>query len=361
MVLSTSVGQVLPVLMSALKSDLHLSVAQAGLLASADLGAATITSVICARPAVRFSLATVARLGTVIIVAANLACLLARDFDGLFALRLVAGIGAGILTVACVVVLSQTPSPARSFALAALAQTAFGAAMSAAIPFLSARYGWDSSFVVIALLAVPGLLIARCYVRLEVPLTPSKQGSVKLIGRMVLLAITITFCGLGATWANLGELGARARLTLTAVGVAVALASFAGPITSLLVSALGSRVSSLIGLAVACGTVLGGVTLLSFANDVAILTLGAIVFMMGWTAYVPYAFGVTSSLDLTGTLSVLASATACAGFSLGPIMAVPVISRWGLGAVPGLTFGLILAGFCLVGPLVRKKAHLQLG
>src|ERR1700731_4173802 len=47
MVVSTSVGQVLPVLMTTLNSELYLSVTQAGLLAAADLGAATAASAVC--------------------------------------------------------------------------------------------------------------------------------------------------------------------------------------------------------------------------------------------------------------------------------------------------------------------------
>ena len=144
MVVATSVGQVLPVLMTTLTSDLHLTVTQAGFLAAADIGATTIASAACARPAGRFALSTVAQAGTLIVLGANLACLLVTGFAGLLALRLVAGMGAGIVTVACVIALSQNKSPARAFALAAFAQSAFGAALNVAIPSLNAHYGWSA-------------------------------------------------------------------------------------------------------------------------------------------------------------------------------------------------------------------------
>src|ERR1700722_1532503 len=191
MVVSTSVGQVLPVLMTTLTSELHLTVTQAGFLAAADLGAATIASAACARPAGRFALSTVAQVGTVIVLGANLACLLVTGFGGLLALRLLAGIGAGLVTVACVIALSQNKSPARAFALAGIAQTAFGAALNVAIPSLNAHYGWSACFVVIAAVAAPGLRIARYYVRSQTPHAVASRATLSVAGWMALVAVSI--------------------------------------------------------------------------------------------------------------------------------------------------------------------------
>jgi predicted MFS family arabinose efflux permease len=356
MVVATSVGQVLPVLMTTLSSELHLSVTQAGLLAAADLGAATVASVVCARPSAKFALSTVALVGTVIVLVANLACLLATGFGGLLALRLIAGVGAGVLTVACVTALSQNASPARAFAMAAFAQTAFGAALNVAIPSLNERYGWSACFVVIAAVAAPGLRIARYYVRSQTPHAVASRATLSVAGCMALVAVSVAFCAIGATWANLGGLGERSLLTVATIGIAVSAASIAGPVATALTALVGNRIPSLLGLSFGSVAMLAGVTMLELAGATPLFYAGAIAFMFGWAVYVPYAMGLTSAIDPTGALSVIATACANGGFSLGPLIAVPAIAAWGVGAVPYLTFALLLCALGLIGPLTRKSA-----
>ena len=356
MVVATSVGQVLPVLMTTLTSELHLTVTQAGFLAAADVGATTIAGAAFARPASRFALSTVARVGTVIVLAANLACLLATGFGTLFSLRLLAGVGAGIVTVACVIALSQNKSPARAFALAAFVQMAFGAALNVAIPSLSAHFGWSACFVVIAAFAAPGLWIARYYVRSQAPQVAASRAKFTIAGWIAFAALCTAFCAIGATWANLGGLGERSHLTVAMIGIAVSGASIAGPVATALTALVGSRVSSLLGLGFGSVTMLGGVILLGFAGSSPLFYAGAIVFMFGWAVYVPYAMGLTSVIDPTGALSVIATAGANGGFSLGPLIAVPAIAEWGVGAVPYLAFALIACALGMIVPLRHTKA-----
>ncbi len=356
MVVATSVGQVLPVLMTTLTSELHLTVTQAGLLAAADLGATTIASAVCARPAGRFALSTVAQVGTVIVLGANVACLLVTGFGGLLALRLLAGIGAGLVTVACVIALSQNKSPARAFALAGIAQTAFGAALNVAIPSLNAHYGWSACFVVIAAFAAPGLWIARYYVRSQASQAVASRATFTIAGWMAFAALSIAFCAIGATWANLGGLGERSHLTLATIGIAVSGASIAGPVATALTALVGNRISSLLGLGFGAITMLAGVTLLGLAGSNSLFYAGSIAFMFGWAVYVPYALGLTSVIDPTGALAVIATAGANGGFSLGPLIAVPAIAVWGVGAVPYLAFALLVCALGLHVSLTRKKA-----
>jgi MFS family permease len=356
MVVATSVGQVLPVLMTALTSQLHLTIGQSGMLAAADMGASTLASVVCARTSARVPLAIVAFSGTVITVLANLTCLFAHGFGELLALRLIAGLGEGLLTIACVVVLSNAPSPRRAFALGAFAQTAFGMALNIAIPQLTARFGWSSCFVVLAVFAAPGLRTARYLTRPERSQVVSTATSLTVAAWLAIIAMTIAFCGIGATWANLGGLGQRALLSAATIGVAVSGASIAAPVASILTAVIGNRISSLISLAFASAAMLIGVGLLSGAGDAMLFCAGTIAFMFGWVVYVPNACGVTAALDSTGAATVIATAGANGGFALGPILAVPAISLWGLGAVPYLTFGLLAVAFCLFGPVARQRA-----
>ena len=354
MVVATSVGQVLPVLMTTLTAELHLTVTQAGFLAAADVGATTLAGAALARPAGRFALSTVARVGTVIVLGANLACLRVTGFGALFSLRLLAGVGAGIVTVACVIALSQNKSPARAFALAAFVQMAFGAALNVAIPSLSAHYGWSACFVVIAAFAAPGLWIARYYVRSQVPQAIASRATFTIAGWMAVAALSIAFCAIGATWANLGGLGERSHLTVAMIGIAVSGASVAGPVATALTALVGSRVSSFLGLGFGSVTLLGGVILLGFAGSSPLFYAGAVVFMLGWAVYVPYSLGLTSVIDPTGALAVIATAGANGGFSLGPLIAVPAIAVWGVGAVPYLAFALLVCALGLIVPLTGQ-------
>jgi predicted MFS family arabinose efflux permease len=282
--------------------------------------------------------------------------LLATGFGGLLALRLIAGVGAGVLTVACVTTLSQTASPARAFAMAAFAQTAFGAALNVAIPSLNVHYGWGACFVVIAAVAAPGLRIARYYVRSRTSHAVASRATLSVAGWMALVAVSMAFCAIGATWANLGGLGERSLLTVATIGIAVSAASIAGPVATVLTALVGNRMPGLLGLGFGSVAMLAGVSMLEIAGTSPLFYAGAIAFMFGWAVYVPYAMGLTSVIDPTGALTVIATACANGGFSLGPLIAVPAIAAWGVGAVPYLAFVLLLCALGLIGPLTRKSA-----
>jgi predicted MFS family arabinose efflux permease len=124
-----------------------------------------------------------------------------------------------------------------------------------------------------------------------------------------------------------------------------------------LTALVGNRIPSLLGLGFGSITMLAGVTLLGFAGSSPLFYMGAIAFMFGWAVYVPYALGLTSVIDRTGALTVIATAGANGGFSLGPLIAVPVIAGWGVSAVPYLAFALLVCALGLIGPLTRKSAQ----
>ena len=349
-----AVAQVLPVLIASLTADLNLTVSQSGWLAFSDMGASTVGSLLSVWLIRRGRLGRIMRLGTVIAVMGNFACLPVSSFAPLFALRLISGLGQGIMVGAGTAVLSRALSPQRAFALAYAGQAIFGAVGVAVFPTFTANWGWNSFFVAVAVFAVPALFGAGALPDSEAKTNAKGSGGFSPAAWVAIAAMTVAYLGIGAIWANIGQLGERAQLALPAISYAISVATASAPVGTILAAILGDRVRSTICLAFATLALVAGSALLDFAGTGLYFATGAFTFMFGWALFVPYASGVTAAVDRTGAAMVLATTCAGGGLALGPLLAVPLVDRFGYGAVPAVTITLSILALCLLVPLAER-------
>lgn len=356
--LAAVVAQALPVLIATLTAQLHLTTTQSGLLAASDLGAGTLASIVATRTPWRYNPSVIARFGVVVMILANLGCIAASSFAPLLALRLLAGVGEGAVTMAGVAVYAKSKSPERTFALGALAQALAGSALMAIVPMLTTRFGWSASFALIVIAAVPALWASRLFGQAAAPAKPSAaRAGPGMAGWLAILAMTAAFCGLGASWVNLGRVAEHAHLKATETAFAVSAASLAMPVAVALAALIGDRLPNWLCLGGATAAMLTGLGLIGTSNTAALFASGAAVWAAGWAFYVPYMGGVTAGLDRTGGVSVIANGCANGGFALGPILAIPLLQHWGVVAAPYMTSALLLVALVLViKPILQTAA-----
>jgi predicted MFS family arabinose efflux permease len=351
-----AVAQTLPVLITTLTAALGLNVQQAAWLAFADLGTSTVSSLLGAWLIRHRPLPALARYGTVITIFGNLACFAVRGFGPLFALRLVSGCGEGLMVAVGTAVLARARSPERAFAFAACGQTVVGAVGVAVIPTIVALWGWNSFFIVIALFAAPGLIGASWLTDGQTGPRQQRTDGFSMPAWIAIAAMTITYLGIGGIWANLGALGQRSTLSLPAIGYGISIATLSAPAGTIIAAIMGNRAPSSVCISVGIAALVSGTVILETATGSAAFTGGSVVFMFGWALFVPYANGITAVLDKTGAATVVATACAGGGLAVGPLVVVPLIGRWGYGAVPPLTAVLVLLSYCMFMPLALMTA-----
>ena len=356
-VVATIVPQALPMLVSTLTGRLHLSVMQAGILSATDLGGSVVSSVLLARPFRRLSLSRITQIGLTVTIGSDFTCIATHSFSVLAALRLIAGIGEGIILITGLTVYAQARSVERVYAMSTLALTTIAAAFMIVIPTIVPVWGPGSCFGLLAVFSMPALWTARLFQRAD---TGAGSPSPVNLGRsawLVIGALAIAYCGLGASWANLGQLGQAAQLNTLETGSAISLATFTSPTALLLVAIVSGRVSNRSCIAAASLLMIVALTTIEFATGRLVFTAATVLFVFGWFFYVPPIFGVTASLDPSGTVSVIANACANGGLALGPLLAVPALQRWGLGILPYVTSGLLIVALALVATAIPRIQH----
>ena len=65
---------------------------------------------------------------------------------------------------------------------------------------------------------------------------------------------------------------------------------------------------------------------------------------------------MASTVDRTGAAVIVATSCAGGGLAIGPVLAIPLVSRFGFGVIPPLTIALAIIAFCLLAPITKPKA-----
>lgn len=82
-----------------------------------------------------------------------------------------------------------------------------------------------------------------------------------------------------------------------------------------------------------------------------LFSIGLAVFMFGWNFSQTFIFATPGTIDGTGGATAMAMGLSNLGGALGPILAAPVITRFGLFSVPAITASLVLVGIAFFAPL----------
>jgi ACS family D-galactonate transporter-like MFS transporter len=144
-----------------LKDELHISAAELGFLLSAFFWTYAAATLLSGWLIDRFEVSWVLAAGFFLWSAATAATGLIHGFAGLFAVRLILGIGASVALPAYSKIIARNIPPARRGAAnACIAAGVFlgPAAVTSAGGLLFARFGWRSCFVVLGLLSLLWLI-----------------------------------------------------------------------------------------------------------------------------------------------------------------------------------------------------------
>lgn len=336
----------LPYEVAALSAGYHVGPAVAGWITAAELLALACTAscvgqTIAVRDKRRLTL-----LGVAIALAATAGCLLTDHVALIVALRLLFGVGTGIIAAATNALPALHDNPKKLFAYMQLVLGMVFAlsifAVGAAEPFAGRQAVFYVELVLLVTLGAASSLLPKGIV--PHPAT----GAARMASRpsdgvaSSLAALGLMWVAQAALWAFAAEAGAASGLEPDALVRWLAIAGFTAPIGGAAAAVLGERrgyavpivlgftAQILVALAMYC----------SFSRDLYIASV--LVNNMMTTFTTPYLMAILATLDVTGRANALGSAAINFGCAVGPALGATLVGAQTIAPI-GVTSAIIFS------------------
>jgi len=352
--ISTTSLFILPILMDALERG-GLSERKAGLLLSIELAASALATLCVSTWVPSHSGRRGALLGGVLALVGTALTLITPAFPALVAVRLVAGIGAGIAAAEAATVVARGIDRQRLVANLTIVAIVHASFWLAILPYTVDKLGYRGPYACLLLICLAGTLLLT-----RLPSVPVGRHAGPAIGRprwprvglLVVPAVFLTQLGQGTFWSLEGTFGSRAGLTDHVIGLFLAMATL-----FLLVGAVGAA-----WIGVRFGRLAPLLTLIAI-NALSILLVCAVpvpqVFVAANVvqsvtnlASVIYQLGLAASLDRSGRIISASTGAVTLGNGLGPGFSANLNASFGAPSVGIFVLALnslAFASYCLVG------------
>ena len=348
----------LPAIVDVLAKYLDLKAAALGTYGSADVAGITVGSLV-GIPLMRASSPrTAVVLGLTSLMAADLGSAAVSTAASLIALRAAGGIGTGLSLAASYYVYGLEHQE-RNYAACTLGQTGLAFVVMMAIPSLADSFGWRAPFVCLAALVLPGLMLARHFPVQPTVASPKETNGVRPQNPVGLLSlgiasITAFFMGQGGLWTYLGQIGVAKGFSGAFVATSLSICAAVGFLSSIVVLALGPRVTARIALA--------GSVAVNLVAAFAATTRVPLIYALALALYyapLPFIatglFGAITRLPSPGRAAAYASTATFAGYTIGPVSAGLIAEHLGFGAVRWVDIVFVGLAGVLVWPLLARQ------
>lgn len=350
----------LPFLISAIINDLKLNEAQAGILMSAEFVFTMLASLLVAPFMGRAPRRTLALLGTLLAIVANLVSANMTELYSLAAVRCVAGIGAGLALAcgnACVAGAKQPDRIAghmNVLSVLLMIVVMLGYAKVMALYGLSGLYYAMAATMAFMLLAIPAMPQRAPVIEASVSLQGGSKGSgnvlLSLPAICMMLAMFVFQARDTMGWAFVERIGTMVGYSGDELGVLLSFQSFVGLIGPLLAAMIGKRFG--LSTPVILAILLTGATSLSYVlgeHSKSLYTMGVMTICVTYFYALSYLTGLAAALDREGRIVAAASSFLSLGLAVGPAISGGLISlggfsmaAWGIGVTVLLTLLLVI-------------------
>lgn len=356
---------VLPVMVGVMTDQLGFGLERAGYVAAANMGGVALGSIFGSALTRRWSWATVIVVGAALMIGANAVTMLGSTFFFVATLRFTSGLGEGLVAGICYAAMGRSGQAARALAFYVAGQGLVGAAGMGFIPTVIEHSGWQMLFVLISILALPAFWLARSIGSLDrggldVP-GVARIGAMTWLGWAAIGTLLAQFIGMSSIWAFLERLGHAKELDSFHLSLALSASAIANMVGSLAVGLIAHRISGLQGIAVAF--VLFALSLVGnlFWNEWQVYLVTGVLFMLSWSVYFPFQFGLLARFDQRGKLAAIMPAVTGAGLTVGPAFGGVLLARGGIGAILGFGLGCVVVSTLACVWLHRRPAAALLG
>ncbi|WP_336335058.1 MFS transporter [Pseudomonas putida] len=350
----------LPFLISAIINDLQLNEAQAGLLMSAEFGFTMLASLLVAPFMGHAPRRTLALVGTLLAIAANLVSANVNDIAMLAAVRCIAGIGAGLALACGNAAVSSARHPDRIaghmniLSVVLMIVVMLGYAKVMALFGLSGLYYAMAATMAVMLLAIPAMAQRAPIGELCTQTGTTSKGTGNILLSLPAICMMLAMFVFQARdtmgWAFVERIGTMVGYSGDELGVLLSFQSFVGLIGPLIAAVVGKRFG--MSTPVILAILLTGGTSLSYVlgeHSKTLYTAGVMTICVTYFYALSYLTGLAAALDREGRVVAAASSFLSLGLAVGPAISGGLISlggftlaAWGIAVTVVLTLLLVI-------------------
>ncbi len=364
MAVGPAVYLLLPAFVGAIAETYGFTKGQLGLLASADVAGMAVAAVTAFYWRTRWSWRWVLSLSLAWVVIGNLLNTGVAGFGPMLTLRLLVGLGGGLVVAACLAFLSYTRDTDRVAAMMIIGQILFIVVFIPTAQKVFGAWGIDGIFVGLALITAVMIPFTVLF-----PVGPPEGDETATVrfsfrqyipGLVVLVALGLFQATQAGVWAFAELLGKAEDISAARVATVLSLTALISLIGPLVVAIIGDRYGRFLPIAAAVVLQLGIIIPLGLGGYgfVAFFIYMAI-FQLCWVTSVSYQYGVLAQVDVTKQLMVLSPTFQAVGVALGPALVGLGIGAMGylaVAVIPGLVIVLFAA---LILPFAGRPANAE--
>lgn len=360
----------LPFLISAIIGDLGLNEAQAGYLLSAEFVLTMLASLVVAPMMGRVQRRTLALIGAVVAILANVGSAMVADMMVLAALRCIAGLGAGLALSCGNACVSSARNPDN---VAGYMSVLFVALMIVVMQVFSrtmASSGLSGLFY--------SLAVIQALMMLLIVMMPQRAAIAQAVKQLILpnskMLSGVAICMMLATflfsmrdtmgWAFMEQVGIRVGYDGETLGLLFSLQAFVGLAGPLLVTVIGSRFG--LSKPVIIGILVSGAITLGYMMGEASIVMYTVAVVANAFAYfytLAYLTALAASLDREGRVVAACGSFLTLGIAIGPAFSGTLIAMGGYvltGWAVVITVALTLAAVVIPLMKVRERRETEL-
>jgi predicted MFS family arabinose efflux permease len=354
----------MPVIIDALELHAGLSAKAAGLLLSMELAVSALTTLSLSswvRPhsARRWALA-----GGLLTIVATALTLISPALPALFATRLLAGVGAGVVGAEATSVLSLGADRERLIAILTITSIIDAAFWLAVLPYLIDRFGYRAPYACLLLICLCSTFLLQrlpSHSARQHSTGPALRAPFSFSALLVVIAVFLTQLGQGAFWSMEERYGSFAGFNSHAIGMILSASTMLLLLGAVGAACAGNRFGRYNSLLIVIALNAFSILLVSTiavhwvylaANILqAVTNLSAVIYQLGLAAF----------LDRGGRVVAVSTALVTLGNGIGPGLAASLSAVFGVPFIGVLVLAINCLALALYGAVkLRGAADAQL-
>jgi MFS family permease len=345
-----------PLIVGALIDQYHFSPKQAGFVAGIEMLGIGVAAFLVGILGPSWRRRAVVRCGAALGIVGSAAPFVAGLFPAVLALRLLAGLGCGLIAGVVLSTIGMTRDPDRTFGLYFVTIYLAAALLFPLSSLVIHWMGADGGYLLLAALLASALATAWVFpdTALKVPVkADGNRLAFPLGGALLSLSVSTAFwIGLGAFVAFSERLALDRGITGAQVAGVLASAQLASITGAFTASLLHTRIGRAIPTLAAMGFALAGFVLLRGTSGLIGFAVAVLLIYYAWPLFLAYLNGTMSVQDRAGRIVALSVTSQTIGMAIGPAIAGVLVSRHGYSSVISLGLGTSIAAMALLVPLV---------
>lgn len=351
-------GWFLPFAVAGFSTTMGFTEQQSGLLVSADMLGYTVGTLVTSPLLDRIDWRRACGLLLIVVTLTNLLACAMTGINGLLTVRVCAGLASGALAAFALGACAQSDDPGSTYGLWQTFQAIAAALAGITLPGLIESWTARVVFVLIAILAVAGLLlvqfIPRRPIQSEVVSNSARPVNSRLFKiAMAVFAVLLLLGATTAVTAFVERIGTQMHVTPQSIGYALSAAGLASLAGGLLAAKLGDR-WGYIG-PTSAGSALAALAYLTYAiapSSAATMVAGTVLYFGAYSFVAAYFMGTLALADSSSRAVAIGNGALGAGLTLGPILGAAILSWTGSTDILCYTAAaMTLLGLLLIMPV----------